>query len=291
MHAHLDVLSDDASLTIGVQSFAPDAAQVEAGAKTIFRSSPFVTTMKRPSTTRLRPLTMHDHSMQETSNLSLTSTSAATPRGVTWSASKVSVYDVQPDDTTKGEAQSAKHSGSVSAHGTRKEEFEYLTKLFSGTRVKKGPAAWEKKPLGEDEDAEQPNSAHKKSLNSSPQAPAEQKAGSEDDKPRIQGGKLRTPWNLPTYSQKHRPLRFGKYGKLYDVATWSVFPDTQDFAGNGIAALSSIPMDRDVLQSGGAVQYMTDLLLTGKTFRAKIDGACNSIRYECCACANDFGSL
>lgn len=244
----------------------------------MFRPSPFVTTMKRPSTTRLRPLTMHDHSLQETSNLSFTSPNAATSRSVTWSASKASVYDMHPDDTKKAEVPSVKHSGSVSARGTRKEEFEYLTKLFSGSRVKKGPAAWEKKPLGEgDEGAEQQISAHKKSQNFSPQAPAEQKGASDDEKPKIQGGKLRTPWKLPTYAQKHRPLRFGKYGKLYDVATWSVFPDTQDFAGNGIAALSSIPMDRDVLQSGGAVQYMTDLLLTGKTFRAKIDGALKPI--------------
>ena len=248
--------------------------QEDAAGATIFRSTPFVTMMKRSNTARLRPLTMHEHSLQETSTLSFTSTTAATPRGVNWTASKVSVYDPGPDDTNNAEATSTKQAGSMSARGTRKEEFEYLTKLFSGTRVRKGPPAWERKEAaGEGEDGEQQSPAHKKTLNFSPQAPSEQKGASDDEKPKIRGGKLRTPWKLPTYSQKHRPLRFSKYGQLYDVATWSVFSDTQDFAGNGIAALSSIPMDRDVLQGGGAVQYMTDLLLTGKTTRAKIDGA------------------
>ena len=42
------------------------------------------------------------------------------------------------------------------------------------------------------------------------------------------------------YEANHRPLRSGKYGALFDVATWSVFKDSQDFAGNGIAALRCV---------------------------------------------------
>ena len=55
-----------------------------------------------------------------------------------------------------------------------------------------------------------------------------------------------------------------------------MYKESQDFAGNGIAALSCIPMDRDVLHSGGAVQYMVDLLLTGKTTAAK----CNACEVQ-----------
>ena len=67
-----------------------------------------------------------------------------------------------------------------------------------------------------------------------------------------------------------------KYGPLHDVATWSVFKDSQDFAGNGIAALSTITSDREVLHGAGAVQYMSDLLLNGKTYLAKCD-ACEAL--------------
>jgi len=162
---------------------------------------------------------------------------------------------------------------SVSARGTRKEEFEYLTKMFSGTRVKKRPAPWEHKAIEVDEDVEGgvETSAHTKNLNVT-QSPSKPKAEPEEKESRRgPGGKLRVPWKLPVYEANHRPLRSGKYGALFDVATWSVFKDSQDFAGNGIAALSSIPMDRDVLQSGGAVQYMVALMLTGKTHRSKLD--------------------
>jgi len=177
---------------------------------------------------------------------------------------------------------------SVSARGTRKEEFDYLTKLFSGTRIKKGPAPWERKAAETDEEGEGSSvdaAAHTKVHVT--QSPSKSKAESEEKESRRgAGGKLRVPWKLPVYAANHRPLRFGKYGPLYDVATWSVFKDSQDFAGNGIAALSSIPMDRDVLQSGGAVQYMVALMLTGKTNRAKCDAclACISLLKNDDAC-------
>lgn len=38
-------------------------------------------------------------------------------------------------------------------------------------------------------------------------------------------------------SDVHRPLPFQRFSSLYDVATWSEFTSSQDFAGKGVAGL------------------------------------------------------
>ena len=263
-----------------------------------FRPIPLLTTLKRVSvdgpsfpvpeihTRKLRPLTMTDArtrrgSIDVVSQLSFTGSTASATARVTWTDAKVSVFGVPEDEEESGVHGLTKApTGSVSARGTRKEEFEYLTKLFSGSRIKKGPPPWEK-AAPDDEDGAAAAPAHKKSLVSTQPAKGGHKGkggeGGEDaGSNRGSRGRFKVPWTLPTYSASHRPLRFRKYGPLYDVATWSVFKESQDFAGNGIAALSSISMDRDVLQRGGAVQYMVDLLLNGKTSEAKCD-ACQAL--------------
>ena len=265
----------------GSQEMTPD--------KTLspFRPTPFLTTLKRPNTTRrLRPLTdaptgRGSDGPDVVAQLSFTGSVGATARGVTWTESKVSVFGADDEEESSGgHGHTKSQAATVSARGTRKEEFEYLTKLFSGSRVKKGPPPWEKPALEEEDGAQEGAPANKKSLASTQKAAksAHKGKGGEggEEAGRDSRGRLKVPWTLPTYTASHRPLRFRKYGPLYDVATWSVFKESQDFAGNGIAALSSIPMDRDVLQGGGAVQYMVDLLLNGKTSSAKCD-ACQAL--------------
>lgn len=77
-------------------------------------------------------------------------------------------------------------------------------------------------------------------------------------------------------SDVHRPLPFQRFSSLYDVATWSEFTSSQDFAGKGVAALCSIRQDRDLMYTTGAVQYMLDLLLMGRSPQSKCD-ACDAL--------------
>ena len=88
-------------------------------------------------------------------------------------------------DETHQSAAPLKNTLSVSARGTRKEEFEYLTKLFSGTRIKKGPAPWEKTKIeeGTEGDGAEQSPAHNKPT-STTQSPSSKKkeTGEEGEK-------------------------------------------------------------------------------------------------------------
>jgi len=240
-----------------------------------FRSNPFVTVLKeRPNTTRkLRPLTI---SREESSLEDPLSFSSVTRPGVSWTDSKESVFRLDSQHSI-GHDQPTK--GAFSARGTRKEEFEYLTKLFSGSR-RKGPAPWEEPPAKREEgEFGEQGPAHNMAPTNSPKKKGGGGAEEGGEKKRGLNGKQYVPWKVPDFEAQHRPLRLGNYRPLYDVATWSVFKDSQNFAGIGIAALSSIPADRDVLVgdiNGGAVQYMVHLLLNAKTTRAKCD-ACEAL--------------
>jgi hypothetical protein len=148
-------------------------------------------------------------------------------------------------------ATTAAADSSMSVRGTRKENLEYLTSLLGSRSHRSGRGAFTLR--GEETEAEPDGSQEQNaSIHRSP--PREPVVATKESKK--SGGKQ---------------LSFVKYRSLYDVATFSEFSSSQDFAGGGVAALCCIASDRDSVFHSGGIKYMLDLLVNGKSVRAKCD--------------------
>lgn len=153
---------------------------------------------------------------------------------------------------SRAEARATTADMSLSARGTRKEELGYLTNLLGSRSHRSGRGAFTLK--GEDFDEEQEGDSKEQKVVAHMSPPRQPVV---DAKEHSSGGS--------------KQLSFFKYRSLYDVATFSEFSSSQDFAGSGVAALCCITADRESVFSSGGVKYMLDLLVNGKSVRAKCD--------------------
>lgn len=140
---------------------------------------------------------------------------------------------------------------SMSARGTRKENLEYLTSLLGSRSHRSGRGVFTLR--GEEAEAE-PEGIQEQNALTHRSPPREPVVAAKE--PKKAGGKQ---------------LSFVKYRSLYDVATFSEFSSSQDFAGGGIAALCCIASDRDSVFLSGGIKYMLDLLVNGESVGSKCD--------------------
>jgi hypothetical protein len=147
-----------------------------------------------------------------------------------------------------------------SARGTRREELEYLSSIL-GSRTHRGMRTV--RLPSHDDNAEE---TLKDGSQTARTRPAH---GRQADTSHDYIGSLKSAG----FGKK---LSFSSYKTLYDVATFSEFPSSQDFAGGGVAALCTLSRERESLYSSGAVKYMLDLLINGKSLRSKCD-ACDAL--------------
>jgi hypothetical protein len=151
----------------------------------------------------------------------------------------------------------------TSARGTRKEELEYLSTIL-GSRTHRGIRVVRLSPQNEDD--EEPVAKEGSQT-------ARARTAAAHSKP---SDITQEPIGPPKPVCLGKKLPFTTFKTLYDVATFSEFASSQDFAGGGVAALCSLPGDRDSLFGSGAVKYMLDLLVQGKSLRSKYD-ACDAL--------------
>ena len=155
--------------------------------------------------------------------------------------------------------------GFLTSRSTRKEEFEYLDFILGKSKTPKNGSLTARGRL-------QGGSTREADAIQTGESKGRKGAGNMGRTLRLAKAKN----IVSSSSEAQRPLAFQKISSLYDVAAWSDFSSSQDFAGKGVAALCSIRQDRDLMYNTGAIQYMIELLLNGRSPQAKCD-ACDAL--------------
>ena len=177
----------------------------------------------------------------------------------------------------------------MSARGTRKEDLDYLSSILGRTRPGNGAVSRLSSGAGSNR-VRSSRSATRCSLDVDPRPSGGLAQAIKRRNPggvrtatasnpkrevllRIAAGRQRQAPEQPP--PKQHPLRFNRIAPLYDVAKASDYASSQDFAGQGIAALA-VGADRGALLESGAVKHMLDLILSGRSVKSKAD-ACDAL--------------
>jgi hypothetical protein len=180
-------------------------------------------------------------------------------------------------------------ASAMSARGTRKEDLDYLSSILGRTRPGNGAVSRLSSGAGSNR-VRSSRSATRCSLDVDPRPSGGLAQAIKRRNPggvrtatasnpkrevllRIAAGRQRQAPEQPP--PKQHPLRFNRIAPLYDVAKASDYASSQDFAGQGIAALA-VGADRGALLESGAVKHMLDLILSGRSVKSKAD-ACDAL--------------